>query len=335
MELRFPIVILIGCIITLLIFFLSSKKKVKFSSGTKIAHTSLIKNTPYYQKKLKKYKLLFRFTKVLCLLSIVLSLFLLARPSKIVTTKNTEYNRDIFLCMDVSTSVDELNLELVQNLKDTVSSLKGERFGISIFNTSSVTLVPLTDDYDYILDTLDHLSEAFQVRIQGDYSRDDYLDQIHYLQSGTLEGNETRGSSLIADGLASCVYSFSNLEEERTRIIILSTDNEPYGTTLLTLEEAAQLMKKKNIILYGIGINNAMTEEEIQEFKKATEITEGIYYNQDSMSVSDIVNNIESTSKSLLESSIEKREQDVPEIPFILLLISSFSFLILCKEVNI
>ncbi len=31
--------------------------------------------------------------------------------------------------MDVSTSVNELNKELVKNLKETVKELKGERFG--------------------------------------------------------------------------------------------------------------------------------------------------------------------------------------------------------------
>ena len=36
--------------------------------------------------------------------------------------------------MDVSASVNELNEEIVKSLKEVVQGLKGERFGITIFN---------------------------------------------------------------------------------------------------------------------------------------------------------------------------------------------------------
>lgn len=58
-------------------------------------------------------------------------------------------------------------LELVQSLKDVVSNLDGDRFGITIYNTSSVLYVPMTDDYEFVLDRLDKLKEYFDV--QGIY----------------------------------------------------------------------------------------------------------------------------------------------------------------------
>ena len=39
-------------------------------------------------------------------------LFLLARPAKMQTIHPQLHNRDIFMCIDVSNSVDELNLDI-------------------------------------------------------------------------------------------------------------------------------------------------------------------------------------------------------------------------------
>jgi hypothetical protein len=50
--------------------------------------------------------------------------------------------------MDVSYSLYELNAELVDSLEDVVAGLDGDRFGVCIYNTSTVLYVPMTDDYD-------------------------------------------------------------------------------------------------------------------------------------------------------------------------------------------
>ncbi len=333
MEIRYPILIIIGIVLILLAIFLK-RKKDKYTTGTKVANTSLVKDLPYFKKKIKFYKFLILLSKVICIISMLICTILLARPYNVEITTEEEYNRDIFLCMDVSASVDELNYELVDTLKDTVSSLKGERFGISIFNTSSVVLVPLTDDYEYVIDVLDKIKKSIEYNNDYDltyYNTDDYFSVMNYITSGTLEGSETKGSSLIGDGLASCVYSFSKLgEEDRTRIIIFSTDNELAGTPLLTLEEAATISKKENVIVYGLG--PAIVKNKA-EYEKAVNITNGKYYDASSSKVKSIVNDIEKTSKSLIKKESQKKEIDTPAIPFIALLISLFILIILNKKV--
>ena len=175
-----------------------------------------------HKNLLKRYKILTISLKACCIICIIFSVILTSRIIKIDTLEQDIYNRDIYLCMDVSTSVDELNLGLVGCLKDIVSNLHGERFGVSIFNTSSVVISPLTDDYQFVNNVLDTLETCFNVSLRNiDYSS----YHQNYLYNGTLVGNETRGSSLIGDGLASCVFSFPNLEEERTRIIISKKTN--------------------------------------------------------------------------------------------------------------
>ena len=331
MELRYPIFIIIIAISIIIYFVLSKKKKEKFSIGSKIANTNYLKNSNYYKKKIKEYSFIKNFIYVVFITSIIVSTILISRLVKVQTINNDQYNRDIFLCMDVSASVDELNLELVESLKNTVKKLNGERFGISIFNTSSVTLVPLTDDYDYVINTLNEIKKSIKANnlsYQSDED-DNFFYVRNYIYSGTLEGNETRGASLIGDGLASCVYSFSNLDEERTRIIILSTDNDLAGTPIVTLDKAAKISKSK---VFGIGTKIMKNNDRIA-FKNAVENTYGKLYEHSNSTVDNIVKDIEATSKSLLKNQTVTKKVDIPQIPFIILIISITGFIIISKKV--
>lgn len=336
MELRYPFVIIIIVIIIICYFLLSKKKDNKYKSGSKIANTQYLKNTDYYRKKIKEYNILKKTIIIIFWIAIFCSTILIARLAKVKTVNIDQYNRDIFLCMDVSASVDELNVELVESLKSTVNQLHGERFGISIFNTSSVILVPLTDDYDYVVNILDEIKKSIEANNSSNYSTysdNDYFYVRHYIYSGTLQGNDSRGSSLIGDGLASCVYSFSNLNNDRTRIIIFSTDNDLAGTPLVTLDKAAKISKSKGIKVFGIG-TKIMKGTDKLEFKSAVEKTGGKFYEHSTSTVNNIVDDIESTSKSLLENQIETKELDIPQIPFIILILSIAGIVIVSKKVS-
>ena len=334
MELAYPFVLILGVPIIICLIVINFKKDNSYEKGKKIANTQYIKDMPYYKEILKKYKKLTYFIQGTCLVSIIMSLILLARPVKIDTLNNPKNARDIFLCMDVSASVDELNIELVDNLKDTVNQLKGERFGISIFNTTSVLISPLTDDYNYVINELEKIHSSFLINLEGDSSLENW-EISSYIKSGTIEGADVRGGSLIGDGLASAVYKFSNLEEDRTRIIILSTDNDLAGDPLIELKQAAELCKSKNIIVYGIA-PTSIKEKDEQAFKEAVELTGGKYYTMSSPNqVKDIVNNIEKTSKSLIDGQVQTTKIDKPVIPFIILMISVILLFILDKKVKV
>ena len=67
--------------------------------------------------------------------------------------------------------------------------------------------------------------------------------------------SEVRGSSLIGEGLASCLFNFPYLEDsDRTRVIIMVTDNaqaekEPPA---IELAEAANMCKNNDVAVFGI-----------------------------------------------------------------------------------
>lgn len=335
MELAYPLALFIGIPLLVILIILKFKKKETYKQGKKIANTEYTKNLDYYKQILRKYKILTFSIKTICVISIIISLILLARPSKVQSTESKKYNRDIILCMDVSTSVVELDGNLVEEMKETVKKLKGERFGISIFNTSSNMVVPLTDDYEYVLDSLDKLEKSLDS--YGNYGLGNTMTASLYTEAGTLVGNEKRGSSIIGDGLASAIFSFPNLEEERTRIIIFSTDNDDASTKgpIVTLSKAGQIAKDRGIIVYAL-CPELTTDKDKQGLRKAVETTGGSLYTETSSeTVSDIVQKIEKTKKTEIQGTKETKRLDKPEIPFIILCISICILFILNKKVKL
>lgn len=335
MDLVFPAALYIGVPAAIVLWFFGRKKKKDFREGTKVANTGFIEETEYYKKLLRKYKV-FRTIALAGLWAAILTcLVLLARPSRMQTIHPQLHNRDIFLCIDVSNSVDELNLDIVRELKNVVQELDGERFGITIFNGQAALLVPLTNDYEYVLKSLDKLEMSFRHslgKVPDSLAVVDGEKITHYYKHmGTLSDY---GSSFIGDGLASCLYNFPDLKEndERVRLIIFTTDNELNGTPFVTLDEAALLCKRNNVRVYGVAPDNIVDEA---AFKKAVESTGGGYYKVTSSAVFDeLLEDIRLTETSAMED-VKTLILDYPQVPFILLLIFMGIYFICNRKVRL
>lgn len=335
MELVFPQVLYIGIPLLIVVCLFSFKKKDTYKDGKRVANTSFIEETKEYKKVYREYKILSSVTMCVLIASIVSGLVLTARPAKVDTVSPEIRNRDIFLCMDISDSVDDLNLNMCDELKKVVKELDGERFGITIFNGQSVLLVPLTTDYEYVLDTLYSLETAFKDSIERnsldfDFFADDIdWSSYYYKYEGTLA---EEGSSFIGDGLASCLYSFPDLEtnKERSRMIIFTTDNELNGEPYVTLEEAAGLCKKNDVKVFAIAPEE-VTDESI--FKRAIESTGGGYYKSTaSKAYEQLIEDIKKTDTSVMEQT-EIRITDQPELWFVWLLICMGSYFLISRKV--
>ena len=316
MELRFPYAIAVGIPVILLLALLTYGVRKKYKDGRKVANTEYIEKTPYFKRKLLEY----RFCSVIVIISIVLSLSLLmgliARPFRSNQTITEIHNRDIYLCLDTSSSMFHVDLEVCDRLKEFVSGLHGERFGITIFNCQTVTLGPLTTDYDYIIDVLDQIKEACQIAIDvteyGKFYDAEDMIKYKYMIDGTQSESFNAGSSLIGDGLASTVFQFPNVKDDasRTRVIILATDNELWGEPFVQLEEATNLCTK-----YGIKVFGAAPEEVVDydQYKACVESTGGRLFTLESKSMAkDLIKEVEKTDTSVLYKS-EVTETESPE----------------------
>lgn len=339
MALVNPWVLYIGVPVVIILCLLRFKKKEKYQDGKKVANTSLVEETDYFKKLYREYKVLSGLAMLSLLVAIILGWVLLSRPAKIESVSPEIHNRDIFLCMDISDSMDELNLDMCDELKQVVEELNGERFGITIFNGQSVLLVPLTNDYQYVMETLDSLKVSFKDSIKRSdpdfdiFNEDIDWSTFYYKYQGTLA---EEGSSFIGDGLASALYSFPDLEsnKERSRMIIFTTDNELNGEPYVTLEEATGLCKKNDVKVFAVSPKDVADED---TFKNAVKSTGGGYYKGTSSKAYDqLVADIKKTETSLAGiKQTETQITDQPEALFVWMLVCIGVYLVICKKVRI
>ncbi len=356
MELMYPYVIKFGIpllvLAVVILHVIPARKKTDYNGGIRTGAASLVKSLPLYAKLYRRSRILAYMNEAFVIIAIVASLFLIARPYKVQTVKSGVQKRDIFLCMDVSYSLYELNYELTDYLEQVVTELKGDRFGITIFNTSSVVFVPMTDDYDYVVTRLEELKEYFTLQkeyydlvgtdeyiyFDSEEEEDQYYDllaRLNYIEAGTLVNNSYRGSSLIGEGLASCLYSFPSIgDSSRTRVVIFATDNADSSMVkeVPDLEEAAELCAKNDVTVFAIFPSEDAhyyyyTDAEYEVFERdlreAVDVTGGELYVQSSEdTVSNIVEEIRSHEAMTVDDIVTEQKTDMPVIPTAVMLIS-------------
>ncbi|KQY63841.1 MULTISPECIES: VWA domain-containing protein [unclassified Nocardioides] len=229
-----------------------------------VAHAARLRRIPRFRvlARRREFEMLARVVAVLFLLggTILLS-------SRLTSTDSHQpdvSNRDIMLCLDVSGSMTEYDEELAREFAKISEGLDGERIGLTIWHNASVTVFPLTDDYDFVLEQLETAADKFA---SYDY---DYV-------AGTLVGNGNSGS-LISDGLVSCVDRFDRPDEERGRAIVLASDNDPQGKPIFTLPEASDYAAEHDVVVYGLGTREmSVLPGAVEGFTSAVENTGGTF----------------------------------------------------------
>ena len=305
------------------------RRRNKHKKGVIVANSRYIKKKAYYKFLSAKYHLINLLIKIVCILLILASAILTARIYKTERHEEKKENRDIMLCMDVSGSVWDLDIELVDTFIDIVSHLKDERFGISVFDSSPVTIIPLTTDYNYSIEVLKNIKKELQSGGKSEFIEEGTMTignkniKVKYFRhtidafSGVYNGADS-GSSLIGDGLAYCGSTFKQ-NDGRTKIIVFTTDNELSGSPLITLDDAAGYCKKMDVKVYPIGTKSIKSSKR-SGLVNAANVTGGKYYDYSSFSTNEIVKDIEQLNKTSIISNVYVTNQDLPERVFIYLI---------------
>ncbi|MBN9606657.1 MAG: VWA domain-containing protein [Actinomycetales bacterium] len=168
-----------------------------------------------------------------------------SRPVSAAVRDTELDNRDIVLCLDVSGSMAGEDAKVLGYFAQLAERFRGERIALVLWDANPVTVFPLTDDYPYIERALGELQAASDL-IPGNGQEGDQPP----LYAGTEIGG---GSSKVGDGLASCVLSFDHGDDERSRTVVLGTDNESFDDSLLTLTEAVDLAVENDVRVYGLA----------------------------------------------------------------------------------
>lgn len=254
-----------------------------------VAHADRLTALPAYRRALAAYRAMVAGFVLLVVVLLALTAVLTARPATVTLSNPELHNRDIVLCLDVSGSMIAYDQAVLDVFDTLTTEFTGERISLVVFNASAVTYFPLTNDYGYISQQLDRLGTEFE---NEDPS---YFD-------GTLLGN---GSSLVGDGLASCVTRFDRADDERSRSVILVTDNIIAGEQIFTLPQAAALAVDRDVRVYGINPGDSAAKDYLREyaveFEKAMTDSGGGYYPlEDPQVVPAVVESIEAEQAAVI-----------------------------------
>ena len=317
------------------------RKKPDVSKSLRAANTRRLKEHPLYKRKMLEARIFRILTVAGMIIALVAAVFLTSRPYRSERVQDTVSRRDIFLCVDSSSSNYSGVKELVQEFREIAAGLDGDRIGISLFNTSSIQYVPMTDDYEFALRRLDALEDylAAQEEFMTDYAqkydsvyeipdsergRYEELNRIMAsFDSGVTAGYELKGTSAIGEGLASCLFSFPELaDEERTRIIIFVTDNRPelLDAPLVTLMDAAEMCAFDKVKVLGICPVSDAGGGNVSEMREAAELTDGKFYEPGTaLTAQMILDDIKAIENRETRTTTATVESDAPQFWFIVL----------------
>lgn len=307
MELKYPLLLVAGLVVltvvAMVVYAWLSKRAA--AGRAAVANSELLTALPAYLSALRMHRLRMA---ALALCAAVLggaALVGAARPLDTTLEKPQTRNRDIMLCLDISGSMATYDAALVDTFTTLVGQFEGERIGLVIFNSSAATVFPLTDDYDYINDEL----EAAKKALSGDPAHESFF-------AGTFNG---RGTSLIGDGLATCVTSFDRIDTRRARSVVFATDNHLAGRPLIDLDEAGELAKAKGVRVYGLNPEENGADDEALDMRGVVKDTGGGYYAMDDTdAVAGIVGSVQAQEATLIDSSARALHSDSPGLPMAL-----------------
>jgi len=136
------------------------------------------------------------------------------------------------------------------------------------------------------VDRLDEAEEAFAT---GDYE----------YTAGTDAGP---GLSLLSDGLVTCAQGFDRAEEDRGRAIIVSSDNDPIGKAVFTLDEAGEYAAGRGIAVHVVASPQTGEGRPRTAFERVASRTGGTFavLDEDGSSA-DIVGRIEQLEEKKVE----------------------------------
>lgn len=361
-KLRDPgvtIAVIIGILVILVIrlcfrIFAGRRKMTQNQKKNAVGYGAMwmVEAMPQYRHRKVLYTVLRVTGTVALVICLISSAVLMGRPSYTEKVTNGVQRRDIFLCLDVSYSLYGLNDNFVSNLENVVRGLNGDRIGISIYNTTTVLYMPMTDDQEFAISKLEELRHYFKMQQEllenfGDDADttemtreqeaqyEKLLAQLETFEAGTLVHNMTRGSSLIGDGLAACLYHFPSLHDaKRTRIVLLVTDNaeNAFDDPVVELQEAAALCRKNDVKVFGIfppkelfdSTGDGLSYQPLMnQMKTAVEQTGGAFYVASAdLDTSGIVRQIQSSPAMQVDEITMTKTTDMPQTPLLLCLLS-------------
>ena len=288
-------------------------------------------NTEHASELFRQWRTFNRIAAGALVAALILSVSLVARPSTINEEQERSASRDIVLCLDVSGSTLPYDRQIIDTYLKLVSNFQGERIGMSIFNSTSRTVFPLTDDYALVTSQLKSAASILKgVQTQDDI--DKMSDEDYQKVSDWLDGtqNKTNATSLIGDGLVSCAamlpgFAYGNAAQQasstkgaarrRSSSIVLATDNVVSGHETYTLKQALDLTRTASISVDAVyaGAKESLSDTTTTSLKRQIESHGGTFMSQaDGSSIESMVRTIEERQSAHSKRDAQSAVDDAP-----------------------
>ena len=276
----------------------------------RLANSASLFQLPAVRKRIRAQRWLHALLAVMLVSSLLSAAAIAGRPVRVTERSDALANRDIVLCLDVSTSMVRIDSSVLTTFSEILEDFDGERVGLVAWNSAAQTIVPLTDDYDLLRDQLQELGDVLDI----DPKNVTLKQQRDYEEAfGGTQTTGVNGSSLAGDGLASCAQAFDNQ--------VIDPDDEQ----IYPLPDAVNLLAERKIRLFSIygadddqdfqNLLDKSPEESREELKTVTEGPgKGRFYDvEDSGTGGQIVKELEKTEVSALGGRKQTRRTDVPQ----------------------
>lgn len=207
-----------------------------------VAEVSSHKNLPSLRSAVRKIRLIRQAELVLVIAILVCLAVIVSRPQVDILKIDEDKTHDIVLCMDTSGSMSDYIVPAFTALKKIANDNPTDKYAVSGFVDVSYTILPLTRDTVTINERLDHWIDAFQ---NYDPRGIDYPPELLMgFDSGHSVGTD------VSRGLLGCMRRFGDLNQEKSRTIILASDLEDTSDDKTELFRTAQLVPRYGIDLY-------------------------------------------------------------------------------------
>ncbi|MGO3234531.1 MAG: VWA domain-containing protein, partial [Microbacterium sp.] len=169
------VAVVIVAIATGLLIGLRRSARHRQQQSAPIARAERLRALPSFRRAVRRRTTALAGVIALGMIAAVIGGVVAARPMSSETIQPVNTSRDIMLCLDVSGSMSDVDVEVLTVVEELLDGFEGERIGLTIFNSSPVQVFPLTDDYAFIRTHLESIRSSF-----------DYMEEVPEHWIGTL-----------------------------------------------------------------------------------------------------------------------------------------------------
>ena len=293
------------------------------TDAASIAYAARAYALPAARRRIRRQRVASVFLAALAMLGVFAAGVIVARPVEVTVTRTEQNTRDIVLCLDVSGSMKAVNQRIVDTFRILASQLEGERIALVVFDASPLGVFPLTDDYSFIREQLKGVSVAI-----GGGERDQ--EATFMRREGSRFGPAL---SAVGDGLRGCTLQFDGEPDERSRTIILASDNDPVGQPMISLSQAVDGAVAARATVMALTPGDS-ADAEIADLRAELARTGGeVYHFADGAGVQRIAEFVGDRESTTTAGSEIVREEDRSAPALLLLVAATGVLLVVARKV--